>query len=315
VSRTIVLAAAISVIVMIVVSQVIVRRVTGPLQRLVQFTKEISPTDSRRIAAADDDEIGAVAVAFNGMLDRLEAAQVALVRSEKLGLAGMMAARVAHDIRNPLSSIKMQTQLLRARLQGDADGDAMTASVLHDIEQVESVIRDLLELARPGELRLEPVSVNAIVHDALGQLAAQLSYRKISVNTSLDQSLALVRLDRGRFKQVLLNVLNNAAEAMPTGGAVRVASRVEGDHAVCLEICDDGVGVDPQLLDRVFDPFVSTKHTGIGLGLVNAKAVVEGHGGRIAIANRSPRGACVSIVLPVARESGASRGTPEATRG
>ena len=156
-SRTIVLAAALSVIVMILVSQFVIRRVTGPLQRLVLFARELAPNDARRIAATADDEVGAVAVALNAMLDRLDGAQVALVRSEKLGLAGLMAARVAHDIRNPLSSIKMQTQLLRAQLQGDADGETMTASVLHDIEQVESVIRDLLELARPGELRLEPL--------------------------------------------------------------------------------------------------------------------------------------------------------------
>lgn len=316
VSRTILLAAGLSVIVMVLVSQAIVRRVTGPLQRLVDFARESSPNDSRRIEATGDDEIGAVAVALNGMLDRLEQARVALVRSEKLGLAGLMAARVAHDIRNPLSSIKMQTQLLRARYQGDADAHEMTSSVLHDIQQVESVIQDLLELARPGELRLEPMSVNLVVRDALRQLSAQFSHRRIAVDATLDDQLPHVLLDALRFKQVLLNVLNNAAEAMPRGGAVRVISRLDGDGAVCLQICDDGTGIDPQILERVFDPFVSTKRDGMGLGLVNAKAVVHSHGGSIALENRRPRGACATITLPPAsRAAGASGGAEETSRG
>ena len=300
VSRTILLAAAASVVVMILVSQAVVRRVTQPLRQLVRFARDLSPNDSRRLPALGDDEINAVADALNGMLDRLGHAQAALVRSEKLGLAGLMAARVAHDIRNPLSSIKMQTQLLRSRLRGDADDEATLTSVLHDIELVESVIRDLLELARPGELRLEPVSVNLVVRDALQQLAAQFTHRRIVVAERLDERLPVVRLDAARFKQALLNVLANASEAMPTGGTVTVASRPSGGAGVTIEICDDGVGVDPAMLDKVFDPFVSTKRDGMGLGLVNVKAVVESHGGRIELAARRPKGTCVAITLPAA---------------
>jgi two-component system sensor histidine kinase HydH len=206
----------------------------------------------------------------------------------------------------------MQTQLMRARHQGDSEDDEMTASVLHDIEQVESVIRDLLELARPGELRLEPTSVNVVARDALRQLAAQLNHRRIAVDATLDDELPPVQLDPQRFKQVLLNVLNNAAEAMPTGGVIHVVSRLVGNEAVCLRICDTGSGIDPQLLDRVFDAFVSTKRDGMGLGLVNAKAVIESHGGRIVLENREPRGACVNITLPLAsradRKPGQSHG-------
>jgi signal transduction histidine kinase len=298
VSRAILLATAASVIVMILVSQAIVRRVTKPLHQLVRFARELAPNDSRRLPALGDDEINAVAEALNGMLDRLEHAQAALLRSEKLGLAGLMAARVAHDIRNPLSSIKMQTQLLRSRLLADPDDEATLIAVLHDIELVESVIRDLLELARPGELHLELISINVVTQEALRQLAAQFAHRRIAVVEHLAEGLPPVRLDPVRFKQALLNVLANASEAMPTGGTVTVTSRAGGDSTVDVEICDDGVGVDPALRDTVFDPFVSTKRDGMGLGLVNVKAVVENHGGRIALASRRPRGTCVTITLP-----------------
>jgi signal transduction histidine kinase len=299
-ARTILLTAALSGIVMVLVSQVVVRRVTAPLDRLVSFVRQMSPDDRKRRAEVGHNEVGALALAFNDMLERLERSQDALVRSEKLALAGLIAARVAHDIRNPLSSIKMQTQLLRDRLGGDPDDEAAVTAVLHDIEQVESVIRDLLELARPGELRLERGALNAVIHDALRQLGAQFRHRKISVDVHLTETLPPILVDHSRFKQGLLNVLVNASDAMPTGGLVTLSSRMAGSSELLVEICDDGIGMDAATLARVFDPFVSTKRDGVGLGLVNAKAVVEAHGGRISLASRTPTGTCASIWLPAA---------------
>ena len=200
-----------------------------------------------------------LAQAFNDMLDRLEKSQEAVIRSEKLALAGFIAARVAHDIRNPLSSIKMQTQLLQSRLSDDPDDEATVTAVLHDIDQVESVIRDMLELARPSELRRERVAINAVVHDALKQLAAQFKHRKIAVDLRLGDDLPAVHVDAGRIKQVLLNVLVNASEALATGGTVVVTSAREDSSGVQVEVCDDGIGIEAAMIDRVFDPFVSTK--------------------------------------------------------
>ncbi len=298
VARRIVIAALISVVVMLLVSHAVVTKVTAPLDRLVRFIREAAPDRSSGRAPVSDDEVGVVAEAFNGMLDRLQRSQEALVRSEKLALAGLFAARVAHDIRNPLSSIKMQTQLLRSGASVDSEDRATLDAVLHDINQVESVIRDLLELARPGDFVLRPASLNTVVNDALRQLAPQLTHRRIAVDSRLDGVLPPVQLDTARFKQALLNVLVNASEALPTGGHVSVVSRVGSGGSVELQICDDGVGVDAAVIDRVFDPFVSTKSDGVGLGLVNAKAVVEGHGGSIQLAPRQPRGVCVTILLP-----------------
>jgi signal transduction histidine kinase len=298
VARGILLAAAAGVVVMILVSQAVVRRVTAPLDRLVQFVSSLSPTDRGRRADVGQNEVGALAEAFNGMLDRLDASQDALVRSEKLALAGLLAARVAHDIRNPMSSIKMQTQLLRVRARGDADDEATLTAVLHDIDQVESVIRNLLELARPGELRLAPTGINSVIREAVAQLAAQFTHRKIAVELQLADAVPDLLLDADRVKQALLNLLVNASEALPSGGTITVTSRRDAAASLLVEVCDDGVGVDPAMLGRLFDPFVTTKRDGIGLGLVNAKAVIEGHGGRVWLSSRRPRGTCASISLP-----------------
>jgi signal transduction histidine kinase len=283
----------------------VVRRVTAPLDRLVGFVRQMSPDDRKRRADVGQNEVGALALAFNDMLERLERSQDALVRSEKLALAGLIAARVAHDIRNPLSSIKMQTQLLRDRLGTNPDDEAALTAVLHDIEQVESVIRDLLELARPGELRLDRGSLNQTVHDALGQLSAQFRHRKIVVDLHLADDLPPILVDQRRLKQVLLNVLVNASDAMPTGGSVTISTRRIGASELLIEICDDGIGMDAATLERVFDPFVTTKPDGVGLGLVNAKAVVEAHGGRIQLASRTPKGTCASIWLPAVPDTAA----------
>jgi signal transduction histidine kinase len=302
VTSTILVAALLSVAVMVLVSQLVARRVTAPLDALVRFTLDVAEGDSRQRAATGGDEVGRLGRAFNVMLDRLERSQDALVRSEKLALAGLFAARVAHDIRNPLSAIKMQTQLLRDRLRpsGDAQSLASLEAVRRDIGQVESVVRDLLELARPGELRRERTQVNDMIRDVLQQMAPQLSYRRIHIDQRLDNGLPEVSVDADRMKQALVNIINNAADAMPTGGTLSVTTSNSGSGSTLrMDICDDGTGVDPAIRDRVFDPFVSTKRDGVGLGLVNAKAVIDMHGGLIELAPREPKGTRVTITLPL----------------
>ena len=298
VTRAITLGAGLSAIVAVLIGQIIVRRVTRPVRNLVQFARDVNPDDATARADVAEGEVGELADAFNGMLDRLQQSQSALVRSEKLALAGMLAARIAHDIRNPLAAIKLQTQLLQARLQ-DRDDLATLDAVIHDIRQVESVVSDLIELARPGDLHRKPVSINGVIHDALTQLLPQFTHRKIAVRTGLADGLPDVPVDVSRFRQALLNVLVNAAEALLRGGEIVIESRQDAGSVV-VDICDDGVGIDPALLDKVFDPFVSTKREGVGLGLVNAKAVIEAHGGRIELARRQPKGTRARITLPLA---------------
>ena len=298
IQRTILVSAAIGAIVLVLVSQLVARRVTRPLDRLVAFTNEIASGSRGARAVVGHDEIGALAGAFNDMLDRLEAAQETVVRSEKLALAGMLAARVAHDIRNPLSSLKMQAQLLRSRVTS-GDGQAMIQAVLHDVEQVESVVRGLLELARPGEMNALPTQLNAVVAEVLAYMRSQLTHSRIAVTQELG-SMPPIPLDAQRFKQALLNVVTNAMEAMPGGGTLAVTTRPgEDGTTVVLTVCDDGVGVDPAILDNVFDPFVTSKREGVGLGLVNTRSIVESHGGSVRLVPRQARGTCVIITLPI----------------
>jgi signal transduction histidine kinase len=308
VTRAIVIAAFLSLLGMIALSQVVARRITGPIDALVRFTGGVGAGDLPGRAPAGEDEIGGLGRAFNDMLDRVNRSQAALVRSEKLALAGLFAARVAHDIRNPLSAMKIQAQLLRARLGAGSDRQtvAMLDAIHRDILQVETVVRDLLDLARPGELKREPVRLTDVVDDALDHVGPHLTYRKIQIYKQMHSPLPPIPLDATRFKQALLNIIDNAADAMPTGGTLTVSAQMLSESSeVRLDVSDTGTGIDPALLPNVFDPFVSSKRDGMGLGLVNAKAVVEGHGGRIEIAPMPPAGTRVSMWLPV---NGATRG-------
>ena len=312
VSRTIVLAALAAIAALVLVSQLVARRLTAPLDSLVRFTQDVGG-GARRRAKEGDDEVGRLGRAFNEMLDRLDDSKILKVRHEKLALAGLFAARVAHDIRNPLASMKINTQLLEKSVgsrepfdyaqgrQGagshEKNADLVNA-VLYDISQVESVIRDLIELARPSELKLVPVDLNAVVRTVLRQLESRLTHRKVVASLDLPERLPLVMTDAQRFSQALINVIVNASDAMPNGGALVVRTRAEGGDVV-IDVEDEGVGIDPALADRVFDPFVSSKPEGVGLGLVNARAVVEGHGGRITLTPRQPQGTRARIVMPV----------------
>jgi signal transduction histidine kinase len=298
---TVVTGGVTGLVLLLVVSQFVGRRVTLPIERLVAFTQSAGNDASAGRAAEGGDEVGRLGRAFNGMLNRLADSRRAIVRHEKLALAGLFAARVAHDIRNPLSSIKMQTQLLQNRLRGAGDEKTLAslAAVASDIRQVESVVRDLLEVARPGEVRRVAGDLNALVARCLAQVADRLAYRNIRQEVILDGDLPLVPIDEDRLHQAILNVITNAADAVTSGCVVAVRTVARPGVAV-LTIVDDGEGVPADVLAHVFDPFFTTKPDGVGLGLVNAKSVVEQHGGTIALEPALPGGTRVTITLPLA---------------
>ena len=148
-------------------------------------------------------------------------------------------------------------------------------------------------------MHVQSVPLNDLVGDVLEHLEARLAHRKIAVEAHLAAALPIVSLDVERFRQALLNLIFNATDAMPNGGLLTVSTLAGDGSTIILDVCDDGTGIDEALRDRVFDPFVSSKPGGVGLGLVNVKAVVELHGGSITLGPRQPRGTRASIVLPV----------------
>jgi two-component system NtrC family sensor kinase len=251
-----------------------------------------------RIELAGHDEFAELAASFNQMAASLSREQAALVRSQKLASIGQVAAGVAHELNNPLTVILGYTKLLRAEPGPHADELAI---IEDEARQCQRIVAELLDLARPHRLEVQPVDLALLAREAVDRLedAGALHDRKVEV---LARKPVVVPADAGRLRQVIANVVVNAAQATAPTGKITIAALTEADAAI-LTVTDDGPGIPPEVLSQIFDPFVTTKPHGTGLGLAIAQAIVDAHGGRISIASSPETGTRVSLQLPVSPQS------------
>ena len=302
VATLLLLIATLMVVLMALIGHRIARSVTGPVLRLVDFSNRIAAGDRSQAPITSGDEVGLLAAAFNDMVEQLRKSEERVLQSEKLALTGLLAARTAHDVRNPLSAIRIQAQLLQSKIKsrGDESEKELIGSVLQGIDRLEGVVRGMLDLASPQVLHLESEDIREVVNDVLDHTGPQLRHRKITVRKTFDPVIPRVRLDRNRFKRALLNLVVNAAEAITDGGILEVsAARVAAGDRVRIVIADNGSGIDPSIQDRLFDPFVTTKNEGVGLGLVNTRNTVEAHHGTVTLLPREGGGTQAVIELPI----------------
>jgi signal transduction histidine kinase len=230
-----------------------------------------------------------------------------VARQEKLASLGVLAAGVAHEIRNPLTAIKVRVFTLREELAGAALGDEDIEVIAGEISRLERIVKDFLHFARPTEPVLETLSASALVSNVHELM--QSEYAKGAIGLKLERaSRAYIRADEHQLKQALINLVRNAAESMPRAGIVTLRVR-EGSgliqnkrqSCVLIEVEDTGAGIPPELQPRLFDPFFSTKETGTGLGLSIAARIIERHGGVIKFQTKPQQGTVFSIVLPAAK--------------
>jgi signal transduction histidine kinase len=289
---------------------VLARRITRPLQRLVEGTIRIARGDfSQSIAIpAGRDEVGDLARSFDGMTAQLlrareqtEEANRKLVQHEKLASIGRMAATIAHEIRNPLTSVKLNIQKM-AEEEGLADAVRPHLGLsLEGIDQIERFIKELLNFTRVSELSLERWPLDQIVEESVKVVREVLDQKGIVVERSCAPGLPPVLADADKLRQVFLNVLRNAHEALERGGRIGIACdtvRDGGRTMVRVRITDDGPGISEKDRPNIFEPFYTTKPSGFGLGLANARKIVEQHGGSIAIGRKRGRGSAFVILIP-----------------
>jgi two-component system sensor histidine kinase HydH len=220
-------------------------------------------------------------------------------RDERLAALGNLAAGVAHEIRNPLSSIKGFATYLAGKVQG-ADQEAARAMV-QETDRLNRVVSELLEFARPTRMRFADTDVNQVVERTLRLIRADAEAKSLSVVFVPDPSLPLVRLDAERLGQALLNLFLNAVQAMDTGGVLRVAADVGGGRLV-LRVIDTGRGMAAALLPDIFNPYFTTKPSGTGLGLAIVHRIVEAHGGEVAVQSQVGQGTVFTLSFPLAPE-------------
>jgi signal transduction histidine kinase len=243
------------------------------------------------------DQLGRILDAAD-LLQHALAVERSLAHTEKLAAIGELAARIVHDIRNPVTAARsLAQQLARERGSPFAEEHAV---ILEELARVDRQIVDLLRFARRDELALEPVDLAELVREILLRLHPRLDAAGIAV--SLDAPRALVvPADREKVRQVLINLIENAADALCERESERRIALEVGtkNGSSIVRLTDNGPGVPPDALARIFEPFFSSKAGGTGLGLAIAKRTIEAHGGHIAAENGAREGLCLALELPL----------------
>ena len=225
-----------------------------------------------------------------------------VLHAERLATIGMMAARVAHDVRSPLSSITLNADLLAEELRTYAESNtteaqALLRSIDSELERLSKVVDEYLSFARPPEAKFEPHDIAQIVGDLLDFLEKEMAGNGVRLSRAFHQGIPPMLVDAHQIRQACLNLLKNSCEAMPHGGEITAGIERQGDD-VLITITDTGVGIPEDEIDTMFKPFTSTKVGGTGLGLAVAQEIVAEHGGTIRCQSRVGEGATFTIRLP-----------------
>ena len=238
---------------------------------------------------------------------KLLESQATIERQEKLASLGLLAAGVAHEIRNPLTAIKARLYTQTRGLKPGSPERVDAEMIGQEIQRLERIVKGFLTFARPAEPEFVVVPAAQALRDARDLLAPQLEQRGIDLRLAPNDATLPVRVDPQQIKQVLINLIQNAADATGTGGTITLQARAgtrPSPHgsvpAVILEVADTGTGIPPEVQKRLFDPFFSTKETGTGLGLAIAARIVEKHGGALQYQTRVNHGTVFGVVLPPA---------------
>jgi two-component system sensor histidine kinase HydH len=226
-----------------------------------------------------------------------------LRRQERFVALGKMAAGVAHEVRNPLSSIKGLATILGGKFPVGSQEEESARVLVREVERLNRAITELLDFARPLPLRPQPLAVRRLLEDSLALVRTDAQALGIEIRIEVPDGLPLLAADPDRLNQVLLNLYLNAIQAMEAGGTLTVTASLAADgRRLILAVEDTGSGLEAGDLDRVFDPYFTTKAAGTGLGLTMVQKIVEEHGGQTAVTSEPGRGTRVVVELPLAAE-------------
>jgi two-component system NtrC family sensor kinase len=314
----------------------IIRGITSSVDSLIKGIQKIASGDfSQRVSVGTQDEIGFIANAFNNMAAKLSAmnaekdkllytlrgfneeletkvkeateklrlTQENMLRAETLAAIGTLAAGLSHEISTPVSTILGLTQMILSGLDDNNSNKADLKLIEQEAIRCDKIIKGLLNFAKPQKHEERLININSIINDTLLLIEYQPSMRKITIKRELSKELNLVEADPLQLKQVFLNLILNAVQAMPEGGELKITTansdKYLEDKYLEITIFDTGVGISVEEQQKIFQPFYSTKKDGTGLGLSISYGIIKEHGGEIFVESLKGRGTKIRIYLPV----------------
>lgn len=279
------------------------RRVLRPLSVVTERAKAVGRGDlTPREPLGSRDELGELSATFERMVAAISEANERLLATERLATIGKMAAHVTHEVRNPLSSIALNLELLEEEIgRDDEESRSLVRAISREVERLSALSGQYLSMTRNKPSKLEPELLAEVVEDAVEFMRPELRRHGVVLQLEANPGTPLVCMDEAQIKQALFNLIRNAREAMPEGGTVRV--RVGPDvEGAFLWVDDEGKGIDEPAGERLFDPFFTTKSHGTGLGLAVTRQIVSAHGGKIRYERRAEGGSRFVVELPRAPE-------------
>jgi two-component system, NtrC family, sensor kinase len=286
-----------------IVTSLYARRVLRPLSAVTERARAVAGGDlTPREIARTDDEIGELAQTFEDMVAAIRKARAEVVQAERLATIGKMAAHITHEVRNPLSSMSLNLELLEEELMElgpEPESAQLVAAIRGEVERLSRTAEQYLAAAREPRLQLEQEDLGELVRECHAFVRIELQRANLSSDVVVEPDLPVVEVDEGQIRQALVNLLRNAREAMAEGGSVWLQV-IRAGAMVRVRIEDDGPGIPDNLRASIFDPFYTTKRHGTGLGLAVTRSIVEAHGGTIACHARPGGGTIFDIDLPPA---------------
>ncbi len=304
------------------------RIINWPIKALLEHARRVGEGDlDSKIDSTSKDELGRLAWTFDGMTDSLKKArreledwgknletkveertqeirnmQDQLIRTEKMASVGQLAAGVAHEINNPLTSILMYATLLCDNKKLDLELQSDVSIIISEAQRCAKIVKALLEFSREHIPQMGPCSLNKVMKETLDLMEKQFSAANMRIQTSFHEALPQIHADAGQLQQVFINILMNSFQAMTDGGILTITSGLTSDKtSAYMEVSDTGCGISEENLRKIFNPFFTTKENrGTGLGMSISYGIIESHKGRIEVKSKVGTGTTVRIWLPLA---------------
>ena len=291
------------------ISNILANSITKPIRNLVSASLKLAKGDlSHRVEGMPEDAIGELGKAFNSMADAIEERDEQLkeyvkkkiMKSERLAMIGQLAAGVAHEINNPLGSILIYSHLLLEDLEEKDIHRENLEKIVNQATRCKEIVKGLLDFSRQTEPKMNQRNINKIVNEVLSLVERQVMFQNIKVTKKLSESLPMVVLDEAQIQQVFMNIVLNAVEAMEGQGELIIETTYNGEF-IEMKFIDTGCGIPKQNIEKLFEPFFSSKKKGygIGLGLAISYGIIKKHNGEIIVKSEVGKGSTFTIRLPI----------------